>query len=865
MSIAIYFSNSENYSFLSEYGINQKLGNKGLNLFKMKLIEVPVPDFFTISSEICINYIKNNEFEYGFAEKLESAIERLKQNHDSELPFVVSIRSGSVVSMPGMMDTILNVGLTKEIVDSFAGTEWYLFYLKNYYKLICGYSKTVLKLDVDVHLEPEKEEDILRKISEIKELIASQDLSFPENIYEQVYSSIIAVAKSWMSQRAVAYRKIHNIDDEAGTSVTVQRMVFGNLNGATGVIFTRNPSDGKKELYGEYILNAQGEDIVSGAKTPKKIDKENLHHDFPEAYIELKNTCEKLEKHYRDIQDIEFTIENGKLYILQTRSAKRTIESAIISSIEMLDEGLISEAECLLKINPYLISQLFHKSIDYSKNPKVVGLGLPASPGSAYGKLVLSVEAAKKFVASGDSVILCRLLTSPEDIEGIHISSGIFTAFGGMTSHAAVVTRGIGKPCVSGVNNLLINEENKSIDIDGTIIMEGDYVAIDGYSGKIISGHVDLVEKNIPKEFNEIVAIAKKFIKISVRTNSDTVADILLSNENKANGVGLCRTEHMMLDPQKLNLFRAWILSNNDIDKNYFIEELKSKFKDDFIEMLKCLDNKSIAIRLLDPPLHEFLPSKDEEINKILNYLETQKTKSKYGIKSIKNCLNNLHEHNPMLGHRGCRLGITNPRIYETQIEAIFESLLEVRKFGINPKIEITIPFIATEMEIKITSQMIHRIAKSLMDISGIKFDYLIGAMVELPRACLIADRIAKYCDYFSFGTNDLTQTTYGISRDDIASFLTIYKENNIFSIDPFVTIDKKGVGKLMKKAIELGKSSNPNLKIGVCGEHGGDPDSIEFFQSLGVDYVSCSPYRIIEANLASAISNIKSNKINIV
>ena len=686
---------------------------------------------------------------------------------------------------------------------------------------------------------------------------------FPQDVFQQLFGAISAVFLSWESNRAKVYRKLNQIPAEWGTAVNVQSMVFGNMGDdcATGVVFTRNPSDGSNEIYGEYLINAQGEDVVAGTRTPQyitkkarknaKVEEPSMEESLPKVFKELKKILKKLEKHYKDMQDVEFTVENNKLWMLQTRSGKRTAKSAVKIAVDMVKEKLISKKEAVLRIDPNSLDTLLHPTLDEKSKINVIANGLPASPGAASGKVVFTSEEAERLTSMMQDTILVRVETSPEDIQGMHAAKGILTARGGMTSHAAVVARGMGRPCVSGSSEIDINYEMKTFKTSSMEIKEGDVITIDGSTGRIISGSVATVKPEISGDFSKIMTWADSFRKLNIRTNSETPKDTKTAKDFGAEGIGLCRTEHMFFDEERILSVREMILSKTKEDRSIALKKLLPHQKKDFIEIFKIMSGLPVTVRLLDPPLHEFLPRTDKEINEVANIVNLP-------VKEVESRIDELHEQNPMLGHRGCRLGISFPEIYEMQCRAIFEALAELKKEKIKSAFpEIMIPLVSTEAEIKIMKDLVIRIASEVQKEHKLKIEFMVGTMIELPRAAIKAKDIAKHAEFFSFGTNDLTQTTFGISRDDSGKFLNDYIDNKIFSIDPFISIDD-GVGDLIKIAVEKGKSQNKNIKLGICGEHGGDPNSILFCSKAGLNYVSCSPYRVPVARLAAAQAELK-------
>ncbi len=862
------------------------LGGKGANLSEMGRMGLPVPPGFTISTEVCDLFYKNkkklnkkilNEIskELKFIEK-----DSGKKFGDIKNPLLVSVRSGARVSMPGMMDTILNLGLNDNTVMALAKkTSNLRFANDSYRRFIQMYSNVVLgiegyhfediienyKLTKGVLLDTELDEhDWEALIKDFKNIVKEKTKKdFPQNVKEQLVGAISAVFLSWESHRAKVYRKLNQIPSNWGTAVNVQTMVFGNMGNdcATGVVFTRNPSDGDKNIYGEYLINAQGEDVVAGTRTPQHITKKarvesketlkSMEEAMPSTYKQLKNILNKLEKHYKDMQDVEFTVENKKLWMLQTRSGKRTAKSAVKIAVDMVKEKLITKKDAILRIEPSSLDTLLHPTLDEKMKLEVIGSGLPASPGAASGKVVFTSEEAERLNSMMQSTILVRVETSPEDIHGMHAAKGILTSRGGMTSHAAVVARGMGRPCVSGSSEIEIDYENKLFKTNNKVIKEGEIITIDGSTGRIIIGEVKTVKPEISGDFSKIMSWSDDFRKLKIRTNSETPLDSKTAREFGAEGIGLCRTEHMFFDEERILSVREMILSKTIEDRSNALKKLLPHQKKDFIEIFKIMKGLPVTVRLLDPPLHEFLPKSKNEINDVAVSLNIP-------VKELEVRISELHEQNPMLGHRGCRLAISFPEIYEMQCTAIFEALVECKKQKIQSTMpEIMIPLVSTEAEIKIMKDLVIRVAKKVQDANKIKIDFLVGTMIELPRAAIKAKDIAKHAEFFSFGTNDLTQTTFGISRDDSGKFLNDYIENKIFDIDPFVSIDD-GVGDLIKIATDKGRKQNKKIKLGICGEHGGDPKSIEFCAKTGLDYVSCSPYRVPVARLAAAQAQIK-------
>ena len=863
------------------------LGGKGANLAEMGRLGLPVPPGFIISTEVCDLFYKNKKkLPTQLIKKINvelKNIEKLtgKKFGDLKNPLLVSVRSGARISMPGMMDTILNLGLNDKTVIALAKkTSNERFAKDSYRRFIQMYSNVVLNIEghlfedmidnqklnkgvlLDTELDEEDWDELIVRFKDIVKKKTKKD--FPQNVQDQLIGAISAVFLSWESQRAKTYRKLNQIPDHWGTAVNVQSMVFGNMGNdcSTGVVFTRNPSTGEKNFFGEYLINAQGEDVVAGTRTPQHITvrakkasgaKElSMEETMPNVYRDLKNTLFKLEKHYKDMQDVEFTVENKKLWILQTRSGKRTAEAAIKIAVDMTKEKLISKKEALLRIDPNSLDTLLHPTLDKTVEKKIIAKGLPASPGAASGKVVFTAEEAERLNGMMQNTILVRVETSPEDIHGMHAAKGILTARGGMTSHAAVVARGMGRPCVSGSSEITIDYKAKQFRAGNVIVKEGETITIDGTSGEVILGTVPTVQPKISGYFSTVMSWSDQFRKLNIRTNAETEKDSKVAREFGAEGIGLCRTEHMFFDQERILSVREMILSKSKEDRNKALAKLLPHQKNDFKKIFKVMNGLPVTIRLLDPPLHEFLPKTDKEIEEVANSLGMDH-------KEIKDRTEELHEQNPMLGHRGCRLGISFPEIYEMQCEAIFEALVECKREKTKSAIaEIMIPLISTDIELKILRALVDRTAKKIEAKHKTKLDYIVGTMIELPRAALQASEISKFADFFSFGTNDLTQTTYGISRDDSGKFLNDYINNKIFEVDPFVSLDQNGVGELIKIASSKGRQNNKNLKLGICGEHGGDPKSIEFCSKVGLNYVSCSPFRVPIARLTAAQAEIK-------
>src|SRR6056300_1708391 len=851
------------------------LGGKGANLSEMIRIGLPVPPGFTITTAACNEFYKlDQNYPTELKDQVSEAIKKVETRikkvfGDENDPLLVSVRSGARVSMPGMMDTVLNLGLNdKTVVGLAKKTNNETFAYDSYRRFIQMYSNVVLNVDhhnfedlienykltkglvLDTELQAEDWKSLIVSFREQIQKEIGKD--FPQDVHEQLWGAVGAVFQSWRNQRAKTYRKLNNIPEEWGTAVNVQSMVFGNMGSdcATGVAFTRNPSTGENSFYGEYLINAQGEDVVAGIRTPQNITKKarlesgseelSMEESMPDVYQELVSIYLKLEKHYRDMQDIEFTVENKKLWMLQTRSGKRTAKAGIKIAVDMVEEKLINKDEALLRIDPKILDTLLHPTLDPKAKKDVIAKGLPASPGAASGKVTFTADDAETLKAQNQKTILVRLETSPEDIHGMNAAEGILTFRGGMTSHAAVVARGMGRPCVSGAGTIQIDYKAKNFRVGDREVKEGDIITIDGSTGEVMVGEVTTIKPDISGDFSTIMSWADEARTLKIRTNAETPLDTRVAREFGAEGIGLCRTEHMFFDEERILYVRQMILSKNIEDRNKALKNILPYQKKDFVEIFKTMHGLPVTVRLLDPPLHEFLHISERE---------------------IQNRIADLHEENPMLGHRGCRLAISYPEIYEMQCEAIFEALVECDKDKSEPVIpEIMIPLISTAKELEILKALVERKATEVQAKHGVFIKYLIGTMIEIPRAALNAFDIAKHADFFSFGTNDLTQTTLGISRDDSGKFLDDYVNNNIFKIDPFISIDVDGVGQLVKIACENGKRNNSKIKLGICGEHGGDPDSINFCHNAGLHYVSCSPYRVPIARLAAAQAKIRSS-----
>jgi len=867
-----------NQTSQSKFSSKDILGGKGANLAHMAKLGLPVPPGFTISTKVCEYFYKNNKKipkkVIEQTKKELKIIEKISKKKFGDLsnPLLVSVRSGARVSMPGMMDTILNLGLNDKTVIALKNkTSNGRFAKDSYRRLIQMYANVVLgieshffeelienyKLTKGVLQDTELEEDDWDGlIKNFKDIVKQKTKkNFPQDVNEQLWGAISAVFLSWNSKRAKIYRKINFFPDHWGTAVNIQAMVFGNMGSdcATGVAFTRNPSDGKKEIFGEYLINAQGEDVVAGTRTPKNLS--SMNKSMPKIFQQLKKIFKQLENKHKDMQDIEFTVENNKLWMLQTRSGKRTSKAAIKIAVDMVNEKLISNKEAILRIDPNTLDTLLHPTLDEKAEKKIIASGLPASPGAASGKVTFSADEAERLKEQMQDTILVRIETSPEDINGMHAAKGILTARGGMTSHAAVVARGMGKPCVSGSSEIKIDYENKLFISGEHKVKEGDVITIDGGSGKVILGEVPTVKPDISGDFSKIMNWADKYRKLKVRTNSETPADTKIARDFGAEGIGLCRTEHMFFDEKRIISVRQMILSKTLEDRRLALAKLLPYQKNDFFEIFKIMNGLPVTVRLLDPPLHEFLPKTDKDVGDVAKELNMSNN-------DIKSRIVELHEQNPMLGHRGCRLGISFPEIYQMQCRAIFEALVECKSKKIKSVIpEIMIPLVSTAAEIQILKSLVDKIATEVQKKYSIKIKYYVGTMIELPRAAIRAREIAKYADFFSFGTNDLTQTTFGISRDDSGKFLNDYVENKIFNKDPFVSIDERGVGELIKIATERGRLEKKSLKLGICGEHGGDPSSIAFCEKAKLNYVSCSPYRVPIARLSAAQAYLNKKK----
>ena len=858
------------------------LGGKGAGLAEMANLGLPVPPGFTITTEVCTFYYANNK---RYPKELRSQVDKAlaqigriagKTFGDRVNPLLVSVRSGARASMPGMMDTVLNLGLNDETVAALAKKSGdRRFAYDSYRRFITMYSDVVLGLGhehfeelLDQHkesqgytLDTDLTADDWAELVELykKRVIDELGKPFPQDPHEQLWGAIGAVFGSWMNQRAKTYRRLHSLPESWGTAVNVQAMVFGNMGetSATGVAFTRNPSTGEKKLYGEFLINAQGEDVVAGIRTPQEIseaarkeagsDKPSMQHTLPKAYAELTRIYNVLEKHYRDMQDLEFTVEQNKLWMLQTRTGKRTAKAALRIAVELAHEGLITKNEAVLRVDPLSLDQLLHPTIDPRAHRNIIATGLPASPGAASGEIVFTSDEAAELKADGKKVILVRVETSPEDIHGMHAAEGILTTRGGMTSHAAVVARGMGKPCVSGAGHIRVDYAAKTMTAGGQTFKQGDPITVDGSTGQVLTGKVEMIEPQLSGEFATLIGWADKVRKLGVRANADTPADAKAAVRFGAEGIGLCRTEHMFFDENRIQAVREMILADDEKSRRAALAKLLPMQRADFAALFEIMAGRPVTIRLLDPPLHEFLPHGEEEIAEVAAAMGADP-------KKLADRANELAEFNPMLGFRGCRIAIAYPEVAEMQARAIFEAAVQVEKrTGKKVKPEVMVPLIATKAEFDLVKARIDAMAAAVEKETGAKLDYDVGTMIELPRAALLAGEIAETAEFFSFGTNDLTQTTFGISRDDAATFLGTYIQRGILPVDPFVSIDQQGVGELVKIGVERGRKVRKNLKVGICGEHGGDPASVAFCHAAKLDYVSCSPFRVPIARFAAA------------
>ena len=898
MKFVYYFGDGQ-----ADGAVHQKdlLGGKGANLAEMTRLGIPVPPGFTITTEVCTHYMENGEFPSKLKKELTESLLKIDTAMNQKFgstsnPLLVSVRSGARQSMPGMMETVLNVGLTSKTLPGLiqqSGDERFVY--DAYRRLITMYSDVVIEKaqgltpasgkgireqfeliltnyksthnyseDIDLTAED------LKKISELYKECVKDILGevFPDDPTTQLWGAITAVFKSWNGKRAVAYRRIENIPSNWGTAVNVQTMVFGNMGegSATGVAFTRNPATGENQFYGEWLANAQGEDVVAGIRTPNPLNQYSttsesnnlpcLEKDNPKIYSVLDTVKTRLEVHYHDMQDLEFTIQKGRLWMLQTRTGKRNGAAAIRIAMDMLDEGLISENEALMRISPENIDEIMHDTVDpeAEKSALLLGTGLPAGPGGATGQIVFTAEDAEIWRQQGKQVILVRNETSPEDVHGMHVACGILTAKGGMTSHAALVARGWGKCCIVGCSSLNIDFHNKKLNIGNRILNEGDWVTLNGSLGNIYDGELSLKTPNLDqnKDFKKLMILADRKRKMGIRTNADSPEDAIQARKFGAEGIGLCRTEHMFFEPERISPMREMILAYDEKARRKAVMKLLPFQRDDFYGILKVMSPHPVTIRLLDPPLHEFLPHTEEQIEKLSNEMGILASE-------IKSRITALHESNPMLGHRGCRLGVMYPEITEMQSRAIFEATAQLVKEGQKPFPEVMIPLVGSAPELEHQKKVVNQLAKEVMQNENVNFKYLVGTMIELPRACVTADEIAEHAQFFSFGTNDLTQTTFGFSRDDVGSFMPQYLDSGIIKNDPFQSIDQEGVGELVKLGVQKGRSTNAKLKIGICGEHGGDPESITFFHKVGLNYVSCSPFRVPVSRLAAAQATIES------
>jgi pyruvate,orthophosphate dikinase len=872
------------YSFgagLNEGGADMRnlLGGKGGNLAEMAAIGLPVPPGFTLTTEVCTAFYDNEKkYPADLAAQVKTALARVEKAvglkfGNAEKPLLVSVRSGARVSMPGMMDTVLNLGLNDATVAGLAaaaGDERFAW--DSYRRFVQMYGAVVLDVahhrfeEIIEHVKLESgqfedtalsAEDWQRVVAGYKDMIAQETgKPFPQDPQEQLWGAIGAVFGSWMNPRAITYRRLHDIPANWGTAVNVQAMVFGNMGTdcATGVCFTRDPSTGENFFYGEYLVNAQGEDVVAGIRTPQPLARERARPDeiamedaMPAAYAELLAVREKLEKHYTDMQDIEFTVQQGTLYMLQTRSGKRTAAASLRIAVDMANEGLIDRREAIRRVNPTSLDQLLHPTLDPEAKRSLLAKGLPASPGAASGIVVFSADEAEARAAKGESVILVRIETSPEDIHGMHAARGILTTRGGMTSHAAVVARGMGRPCVAGAGGISVDYGSQTLRAGAHVLQAGATITLDGATGEVFLGMVAMTEPSLSGDFSTLMGWADQYRRLGVRANAETPLDAETAKKFGAEGIGLCRTEHMFFAPERIGAVRQMIMADDARGRRVALEKLLPFQRDDFLELFRIMAGLPVTIRLLDPPLHEFLPHGEAEMAEIAQALGSD-------LETMRRRASELAEANPMLGHRGCRLGVTYPEIYEMQARAIFEAALAVAKEGgTAPHPEIMIPLVATRKELEITRAQIEKVAAEVFAAANATVEYSVGTMIELPRAALTADRIAEVADFFSFGTNDLTQTVFGLSRDDAGKFLPAYVEQGILAKDPFVSLDIEGVGAMVRIAVEKGRAKKPGLKLGICGEHGGDPASIAFCEEVGLDYVSCSPYRVPIARLAAA------------
>lgn len=856
------------------------LGGKGANLAEMSILGVPVPQGFTVTTEACNKYYEDNKvIAPSIIEEIENAMKELeketgKEFGSTENPLLVSVRSGARVSMPGMMDTILNLGLNDVAVEAMAkltnnprfAYDSYRRFIQMFSDVVMGIEKRLFENKIDeikeakgVEFDTELTADDLKELVDQYKVIYKKEKGedFPQDPKTQLIEAVTAVFRSWNNPRAIVYRRLNDIPGEWGTAVNIQQMVFGNKGetSGTGVVFSRNPANGEKEIYGEYLMNAQGEDVVAGIRTPLPIKK--LEEQNPEIYKQFIDIVNTLENHYKNMQDMEITIEEGKLYFLQTRNGKRTAQAALKIAVDLVNEGMLTKEEAILKVEPKQLDTLLHPAFydEDLKKASPIAKGLPASPGAACGLIAFTAEEAKERTAKGEQVVLVRLETSPEDIEGMIAAEGILTVRGGMTSHAAVVARGMGTCCVAGCGALKVNEEARTLEVNGKVYTDKDFISIDGTTGNIYGEKIKTVTPEITGHFATFMEWVDSIRKLKVRTNADTPRDAKQAVEFGAEGIGLCRTEHMFFAEDRILAVREMIIAKNEDDRRKALAKILPMQRADFIEIYEALKGMPATIRLLDPPLHEFLPHTEEDILALSKELDID-------VEEIKNAVDEKHEFNPMMGHRGCRLAVTYPEIAEMQTRAIIEAAIAVNvERGYNVVPEIMIPLIGEVKELKFVKDVVVKTAEEVMKEKGTKIEYTVGTMIEIPRAALTADEIAKEAEFFSFGTNDLTQMTFGFSRDDAAKFLSSYYDNGIYEQDPFAKLDQTGVGQLVKMAAEKGKSTRPNIKLGICGEHGGDPSSVEFCHNIGLNYVSCSPFRVPLARLAAAQAQVKNNR----
>ena len=856
------------------------LGGKGANLHEMTRLGLPVPPGFTISAKLCTEYLTERKLPEELRNEVTKAMLQLESVTergfgDTKAPLLVSVRSGAKFSMPGMMNTILNLGLNDATVAALAeqtGNPGFAY--DSYRRFVQMYAVVVLNLKPEDGAHPIEDaieqikslrnakraidldpSDLQELVITIKSLVERETgLSFPDDPWDQLWHAIEAVFRSWHTKRAIDYRRLHNIPGDLGTAVNVMTMVYGNMgeDSATGVIFTRNPSTGEPKLFGEFLVNAQGEDVVAGIRTPEPIDA--MAAKFPMPYEQLCKTCEALERHYRDMQDVEFTVERGHLYLLQTRSAKRTAQAAIRAAVDMVHDSLITQQEAVCRVDPYQLDQLLHPTIDPTAPVDVLATGLPASPGAAVGRVVFDADRAVEHTENGDPVILVRRETNPNDFHGMVAAAGILTERGGMTSHAAVVARGMGKSCVCGCKGIHVDEQSRLFVVDHREVKEGDWLTIDGSDGRVIAGRVPLIDRTPSEQFEQLMEWADKFRRLRIRTNADTPADSHRAIQFGAEGIGLCRTEHMFFEESRIDAMREMIVAKDLAGRREALAKLLPIQRGDFLGIFQAMDGYPVTIRLLDPPLHEFLPQGTEEIKKIAKRINVP-------FEQLRNFVEMLTEVNPMPGHRGCRLGITYPEITEMQAEAIFEAACDAVNEGVQVFPEVMVPLVAYAEEFRRQSELVRKMAERVFARRKVRIDYLVGTMIELPRAALTANEIAETAEFFSFGTNDLTQTTLGLSRDDAGRFLPTYIDSGIVPQDPFQTIDRDGVGALVEMGVERGRSTRPALKIGICDEHGGDPKTIKFCHDIGMNYVSCSPFRIPIARLAAAQAALSSEE----